>query len=61
MTCLKRALPAAILLWVMAAPAAAQVTGRPFEFSAGGGLFAYDTRARLKDGPSLGASLGWCL
>ena len=59
MTWLKRALPAVVLLWTLAAPAAAQVTGRPFEFSAGGGIFGYDTRARLKDGLALGASAGW--
>src|SRR5437773_7437456 len=61
MTCLKRALPAMILLGALAAPAAAQVGARPFEFSAGGGMFAYDTRARLKDGSSLTGSLGWRL
>src|SRR5262245_56459964 len=61
MTWLKRALPAVFLLAVLATPAAAQIAARPFEFSAGGGIFAYDTRARLKDGPSLGGSLGWRL
>src|SRR6267142_121720 len=61
MTWLKRALPAVFLLGVMAAPAAAQIAARPFEVSAGGGIFAYDTRARLKDGLSLGGSLGWRL
>ena len=58
---LKRALPAVVMLWALAAPAAAQVAGHPFEFSAGGGIFGYDTRARLKDSPALGASLGYRL
>ena len=56
---LKRALPAVVMLWALAAPAAAQVAGHPFEFSAGGGIFGYDTRARLKDSPVFGVSGGW--
>ncbi len=56
---LKRALPAVVMLWTLAAPAHAQITGHPYEFSAGAGMFGYDTRARLKDGPAIGVSAGW--
>src|SRR5262249_16488030 len=61
MKCVRRALPVMILLSALAVAAAAPSAGRPFEFSAGGGLFAYDTRARLKDSPAFGASAGWRL
>ena len=37
MTWLKRALPAVALLGLLASPSIAQITGRPFEVSAGGG------------------------
>jgi len=59
MTWLKRTLPALLLSWALAAPAAAQIAGRPLEFSAGAGIFAYDTRTRLNDGFALTGSAGW--
>jgi len=58
MTWLKRALPVVALLGLLNSPSLAQIAGRPFEFSAGAGLFAYDTRAHLEDGPALTGSLG---
>src|SRR5262245_50486026 len=58
MTSLKRALPAVALLAIIAVPALAQVAGHPIEISAGGGIFGYDTRARLKDSYALDASVG---
>src|SRR5690349_4799394 len=59
MTWLKQTLPALLLTGALAAPAAAQIAGRPLEFSAGGGIFAYDTRTRLNDGFALTGSAGW--
>ena len=57
----QRALLVIVIAVLCAAPAAAQVIGHPFEFSAGAGAFHYDTRARMKDGPAYTGSLGWRL
>jgi len=54
-------LRAALLLIVflpVARPAAAQITGTPYEVSGHVGWFHYDTRSRLKDGPAFGLSGG---
>ncbi len=59
MTWLKRALPAVALLCLLTSPAFAQITGRPYEFSAGLGALNYDTRARFRDAYSLQGSAGW--
>src|SRR5262245_58263897 len=59
MTWLKRLLPALALSSILTSPSLAQITGHPFEFSAGGGMFAYDTRARLKDGLAMYGSAGY--
>ena len=50
MTWSKRAVLAAALLVVGSGSARAQVTGHPYEFSGGAGIFAADTRAGFKDG-----------
>ena len=55
----KWVIPAVLLLWVFAVPAAAQLAGHPIEVSAGGGIFSHDTRARLKDGAALVGSAGY--
>ena len=44
---------------VLAAPAGAQIVGRPFEASAQAGFNHYDIRAHLIDGPGYAGSLGW--
>lgn len=44
---------------VVAQPAAAQIMGRPFEFSGQAGINHYDLRGRMQDGPGYGGSLGW--
>ena len=44
---------------VVAAPAAAQIMGRPIEASGQAGFHHYDVRARMQDGPGFGGSLGW--
>ncbi len=44
---------------LVAAPAAAQIMGRPFEFSGQVGFNHYDIRARMQDGPGYGGSVGW--
>ena len=49
----------ALLAVFFAQPAFAQIAGTPFEFSASGGVFAPDARARMKSAPSFGATLGW--
>jgi outer membrane protein OmpA-like peptidoglycan-associated protein len=61
MTWLKRALPAVALLWVLAVPATAQITGRPVEVAGGAGIFAYDSRVRAQDGLAMTGSIGWRL
>jgi len=61
MTWLKRLLPAIALSSILTSPSFAQITGHPFEFSAGGGMFAYDTRARLKDGVAWNGTVGYRL
>ncbi len=43
----------------LAGPAAAQIMGRPFEFSGQAGWNHYDARARVQDGPGYGGTLGW--
>jgi OOP family OmpA-OmpF porin len=48
-----------LLTLIAAAPATAQVTGRPFEISGQGGVFSPDARARVQTGPAFGGSLGW--
>ncbi len=55
----KRVALGAALLVSSVVPASAQVTGRPFEVSAGAGLMAFDTRTYIKDAPTYGLSLGW--
>jgi OmpA-OmpF porin, OOP family len=59
MTWSKRAALSAALVLFASGPASGQIAGRPFEISAGGGLFAFDTRAFIEDAPVLGATLGW--
>jgi len=59
MTSLLRALIAFALIGLWTAPAAAQIIGRPLEFSAGAGWFGYDSRARVDDGLSVHGRLGW--
>src|SRR5438128_6387289 len=53
----------ALLSWslacVLAHPAAAQIAGTPYEFSAQGGWFAPDARAHVKSSPGFGGTLGW--
>ena len=44
MTWLKRALPAVAVAFLFATPTAAQISGRPFELSAGAGSLKYDIR-----------------
>src|SRR5262245_16522911 len=48
----------AVLAVLAARPALAQVGGRPIEFSAQGGWFAPDARARMNSTPTYGATLG---
>jgi outer membrane protein OmpA-like peptidoglycan-associated protein len=48
---------AVVALWT--APSAAQIGGTPFEFSGLAGWFAPDVRARVKEGPAYGATLGY--
>jgi outer membrane protein OmpA-like peptidoglycan-associated protein len=43
----------------IAHPAAAQIMGRPFEFSGQAGFNHYDLRSHVKDGPGYEGSLGW--
>ena len=43
----------------LAAPAGAQIIGRPFEFSAQAGFNHYDLRGHLTDGPGYAGSAGW--
>ncbi len=57
----QRALLVLVLAALGAAPAAAQITGHPYEFSGGAGYFNYDVRAQLKDNPAYTGSLGWRL
>jgi outer membrane protein OmpA-like peptidoglycan-associated protein len=57
----KRALLSLVLMVLGAAPAAAQIAGRPLEFSGGAGYIHFDARARMKDGPAYKGSLGWRL
>lgn len=59
MTWPKRALCALAFGFLSVGPAAAQITGRPFEVSAGAGAFGYDTRAHTKLGPAYTGSIGW--
>jgi OOP family OmpA-OmpF porin len=44
---------------LLAAPAFAQVGGRPFEISGTAGFFAPDIRARMQSGPAYTAGAGW--
>ncbi len=57
----KRALLSLALAVLSAAPAGAQIAGRPFEISGTAGYFHYDARARMKDGPAWNGALGWRL
>ncbi len=59
MSWLKRALWSVAAAVLLAAPAAAQIGGRPIEVSGGAGLFSPDARARMKSGPAYDAALGW--
>jgi len=56
---LKGALLAFVLAVSLAAPAAAQIGGHPFEISGGAGIFSPDMRARMETGPAWIAGLGW--
>ena len=47
-----------VLAGALAAPAFAQVGGHPFEGAASAGLFHYDARARIHDGPAYGFTAG---
>jgi len=51
--------PLVILMVFMAAPAFAQIGGRPFEVSGQGGWFAPDARTRMRSAPMFGGTLGW--
>lgn len=55
----KRTLPALVIAWILAAPAAAQVGGTPVEISASGGLFKHDVRAFRQRGMAFGGSVSW--
>ena len=52
-------------LWLLclgvltAAPATAQIMGRPFEVSGQAGFNHYDLRGRMQDGPGYAGSVGW--
>ncbi len=61
MTWSKRAVLSAALLISAAAPAVAQVAGRPFEISGGAGVLGFDHRAGIKSAPAYTLSLGWRL
>ena len=52
-------LPLVILTVFMAAPAFAQIGGRPFEISGQGGWFAPDARTRMRSTTTFGATVGW--
>src|SRR5580765_790633 len=54
-----RALLLCSLACLFAHPAAAQITGTPFEASVQGGWSAPDARAHMKSAPAFGGSLGW--
>ncbi len=56
---IRLALLTLIFAALCAAPAAAQIAGHPFELSAGAGVFHYDARDHMKDGPAFTGSLGW--
>jgi len=59
MTWPKRALCALAFGILTAGPAAAQITGNPYEVSGGVGVFGFDTRAHTKLGPAFTGSVGW--
>ena len=44
---------------MLASPAAAQIMGRPFEFSGQVGWNHYDTRAHMQAGPGVSGRVGW--
>ena len=48
-----------LLVAVSAVPAAAQITGNPFEVSGNAGVFAPDARARVQAGPQYNGTLGY--
>jgi outer membrane protein OmpA-like peptidoglycan-associated protein len=55
----KAALLLVAIAAVCAAPAAAQIAGRPIEVSGGAGYLNYDVRSVTRDGPAYTGSLGW--
>ena len=59
MSRLKGALLCAVAATLLSTHAEAQITGHPFELSAGAGLAHYDVRAYTKDAPAFGGALGW--
>jgi hypothetical protein len=58
-TRLRLALLSCSLACILARPAAAQIAGTPYEFSAQAGWFAPDARAHVKSSPGFGGTLGW--
>ncbi|HYM79784.1 MAG TPA: porin family protein, partial [Candidatus Limnocylindria bacterium] len=48
----------ALLVALVATPAAAQIAGTPYEVSGQAGHFHYDTRSRLRSGPAFAGSIG---
>jgi hypothetical protein len=48
-----------VIAGVLTTPALAQVGGHPIEASGSAGLFHYDARARIHDGPAFGFTAGW--
>lgn len=56
---LKAGLYFVLAIALQAAPAAAQIGGRPFELSGGAGYFAPDARAHTQSGPAYTSGLGW--
>ncbi len=59
MSRMKGALLALAAFALCAAPARAQIAGRPFEISGGAGWFSPDERARVKEGPAFGGALAY--
>jgi outer membrane protein OmpA-like peptidoglycan-associated protein len=59
MAVLKHAFPTLALAALLAAPASAQIGGRPVEVSGGAGLFSPDGRDRMQDGYASWGALAW--
>jgi len=59
MSWLKRSLVTTVLALAVAAPAHAQIAGRPYEVWAGAGLNNFDARDFIQDSPVYTGALGW--